>query len=108
MLFKHHSKFERKKEICYQSSEYTHIYDQNVLSSLKEKYDVTKITTWTINTGFIVKKCVSVIDEIIQQKLCCIEYQGKVYRAFSVSQKMVYEDTSLDLIQFDLDFLIIE
>lgn len=90
------------------NSEYNHVYDQNVLSSIKEKYDVTKVVYRTINTGFIFKNCVSIIDEIIMSKLCFLEIDGKTYRGFVTSQKIVDVDTSLELIQFDLDFLLLE
>jgi hypothetical protein len=88
--------------------EYTHVYDQNVLSSIKEKYDVTKVVFRSLNTGFIMKKCVPIIDEIIMSKLCFVEIDGKTLRGFVTSQKIVDVDTSLDLIQFDLDFLLLE
>ncbi|KFF24779.1 hypothetical protein [Chryseobacterium vrystaatense] len=88
--------------------EYSHVYDQNVLSSVKEKYDVTKITTWTINTGFILEKCTQIIDEIIMSKLCYVEIDNKVYRGFVIAQKIVAADSSLELIQFDLDFILLE
>ncbi|MHA7822456.1 hypothetical protein ACVVIH_06810 [Chryseobacterium arthrosphaerae] len=90
------------------NQDFTHIYDQNVITSLREKYDTTKLQTWVINTGFVIKKCIPTILEIIDSKLCFIEYEGKVFRGFCVSQKLVSEDTSLELIQFDLDFLIFE
>ncbi|AZA49592.1 hypothetical protein EG346_16015 [Chryseobacterium carnipullorum] len=88
--------------------EYSHVYDQNVLSSIKEKYDVTKITTWTINTGFILEKCTQIIDEIIMSKLCYVEIDNVIHRGFVVSQKIVAADTSLELIQFDLDFILLQ
>ncbi|WP_315056232.1 hypothetical protein [Chryseobacterium indoltheticum] len=88
--------------------EYSHVYDQNVLSSIREKYDVTKTTIWTINTGFILEKCSQIIDEIVTSKLCFLEIDNKIYRGFVVSQKIVEKDTSLELIQYDLDFLLLE
>ena len=88
--------------------EYSHVYDQNVLSSIKEKYDVTKVTIWTINTGFILEKCTQIIEEIIMSKLCYLEINDKIYRGFVITQKIVAKDSSLELIQFDLDFLLLE
>lgn len=88
--------------------DYTHIYDQNVLTSLKEKYDVSSVSTLVINTGFIIAKCIPTIKEIIESKLCFIEYEDKVLRGFSITQKLPEKDTSLELIQFDLEFIIVE
>jgi hypothetical protein len=88
--------------------EYNHVYDQNVLSSIREKYDVTKMTFWQINTGFIPEKCSQIIDEIVMSKLCFLEIDNKVYRGFVTTQKIVEKDTSLELIQYDLDFLLLE
>lgn len=88
--------------------EYSHVFDQNVLSSIKEKYDVTKVVTRTINTGFIIKSCISIIDEIIMSRLCFLEIDGKILRGFVTSQKVVDVDTSSEMIQFDLDFLLLE
>lgn len=88
--------------------DYNHIYDQNVLTSIKEKYDVTKISTLVINTGFLISKCVVTINEIIESKLCFIEHDNIVYRGFCISQKIVEKDTTAELIQFDLEFLIVE
>ena len=87
---------------------YTHVYDQNLLNSIKEKFDVTKVISRTINTGFIAKACVPIIDEIIQSRLCFIEVNGVKYRGFCTSDKIVDEDSSAELIQFDLEFLLVE
>lgn len=85
---------------------YTHIYDQNLLNSAREKFDVTKVISRTINTGFLAKACVPVIDEIIKSRLCFLEVNGEKYRGFCTSDKIVDEDSAAELIQFDLEFLL--
>lgn len=88
--------------------EYSQIYSQSVITSLQEKYDVKKVTIWNINTGFVVKKCVPEIGQIVESRLSYLEFGGVVYRGFFITQKLVEEDSSLELVQFDLEFLLLE
>ena len=90
------------------STDFTHTYSQSLITKFIEKYGVDKVKNLTINTGFLLKKEASMIEEIVESKLCYLKIGTKVYKAFCILQKLVTEDTTLETAQWDLEFLIVD
>jgi phage-related protein len=42
----------------------------------------------------------------MESNFCIIEYQGKYYQAYPITQKIVTRDSKKELIEFDLEFQI--
>ncbi|HCO21462.1 MAG TPA: hypothetical protein DIT47_10625, partial [Flavobacteriaceae bacterium] len=90
------------------SDDYTHTISRNVISGNEEKFDSEKTKTLTINTGFILKSELEILDEIAESKLIFIEINGKYYKGILTSNKISKEDSTEELIARDLEFLITE
>ena len=90
------------------SDDYTHTISRNVISGNEEKFDSEKTKTLTINSGFILKSELDILDEIAESKLIFIEINGKYYKGILTTNKISKEDSSEELIARDLEFLINE
>ena len=90
------------------NNDYTQIYQENAFTFNNEKFEVKKVQQLKMNTGFILKSEADLIDEIIISKLCFIKIKDKNYRGFMTTQKLVAEDSTLELYQYDVEFLITE
>ena len=90
------------------SDDYTHTISRNVISGNEEKFDSEKTKSLTINTGFILKSELEILDEIAESKLIFIEINGKYYKGILTTNKINKEDSTEELIARDLEFLITE
>ena len=90
------------------SDDYTHTISRNVISGNEEKFDSEKTKTLTINSGFILKSELEILDEIAESKLIFIEINGKYYKGILTINKIGKEDSTEELISRDLEFLITE
>ena len=90
------------------SDDYTHTISRNVISGNEEKFDSEKTKTLTINTGFILKSELEILDEIAESKLIFLEIAGKYYKGILTTNKIGKEDSTEELISRDLEFLITE
>ena len=90
------------------SDDYTHTISRNVISGNEEKFDSEKTKTLTINSGFILKSELEILDEIAESKLIFIEINGKYYKGILTTNKISKEDSTEELIARDLEFLITE
>ena len=90
------------------SDDYTYTISRNVISGNEEKFDSEKTKTLTINTGFILKSELEILDEIAESKLIFIEINGKYYKGILTTNKISKEDSTEELISRDLEFLITE
>lgn len=90
------------------SDDYTHTISRNVIYGNEEKFDSEKTKTLTINSGFILKSELEILDEIAESKLIFIEINGKYYKGILTTNKIGKEDSTEELISRDLEFLITE
>lgn len=86
------------------SEDFTHIFQDNVFTGGSEKFDTTAVQTITLNTGFILKAEEALISELMYSKFCVLEMNGQYIKAAPSSAKIVIEDTTKQLIEFDLEF----
>ena len=86
------------------SEDFTHIFQDNVFTGGSEKFDTTSEKTITLNTGFILKAEEALISELMFSKFCILEMNGHYIKAAPSSAKIVTEDTTKQLIEFDLEF----
>ena len=90
------------------SSDFTHLASKNVLSSLMQKFDTTKIKKLNINTGFILQNEIAMLEEMIISRRAFIKIEGKVYECYNVTTKLALHSTSQNIIERDLEFIIVE
>lgn len=88
------------------SNEFTHLFQDNVFTSTTEKFDTTTVRTLNINTGFILKSEEALIEELMSSKFCILEMDGKYITAAPSNSKIITEDKTRQLIDFDLEFKI--
>lgn len=88
--------------------EFTHKYSQNVINNLKEKFSTENIKTLSFNTGYILKSELAILKEIINSKICFFKIDSKFYKGFSLQQKLPGIDSTQELLQTDLEFLVTE
>ncbi|MDR2205740.1 MAG: hypothetical protein LBE36_06270 [Flavobacteriaceae bacterium] len=72
-----------------------------------KKYDSKELAKITISTGFILKEESGLIKEIVKSPLSFLKIEDKIYKCFCTSTKLIEEDSELNLIQFELEFLIV-
>ncbi|MEC5156680.1 hypothetical protein [Chryseobacterium sp. MP_3.2] len=90
------------------SADFAHITAKNVLNSLLQKFETSKIKRLQINTGFILKEELELMEEFIDSRTAFLGIEDKIYRCFNVTSKMVLANSSESIIQRDLEFLIVE
>ncbi|MBP7356974.1 MAG: hypothetical protein KA871_02555, partial [Cloacibacterium sp.] len=90
------------------SDDYTHTISRNVISGNEEKFDTEKTKNLTINSGFILRTELPVLEELAESKLIFLEIAGKYYKGILTTNKIGKEDSTEELISRDLEFLITE
>ena len=73
----------------------------------EEKFDSEKSRPLTVNSGWILKEEITLIDDILASRLCFIYSEGKRYKAFPIGKKneLKGEDNTLCM---EIDFKILE
>ena len=88
------------------TDDFEHVYDTFQIDG--QKYDTTEIQKLTIETGFVLKEESALIKEIIKSKLSFLKLEGEIYRSFCISTKLVELEAELNLINYELEFLIVK
>ena len=86
--------------------DFSHLFQDNVFTGESEKFDTTAVRTINISTGFLLKAEEALIDELMYSKFCILEFNGKYIKSAPSSSKLIFEDISKQLIEFDLEFKI--
>lgn len=87
------------------SVEYEHLF--NADDDASEKHGTKKKKTFTLNTGWILREEIDLIDDLISSRICFILIDGKVIKAYPVSKKNELWDSEEYLFQMDLEFKIL-
>ena len=90
------------------SNDFTYTISRNVISGNEEKFDTEKTKNLTINSGFILRTELQVLEELAESKLIFLEIAGKYYKGILTTNKIGKEDSTEELISRDLEFLITE
>lgn len=90
------------------SNDFTYTISRNVISGNEEKFDTDKTKNLTINSGFILRTELPVLEELAESKLIFLEISGKYYKGILTTNKIGKEDSTEELISRDLEFLITE
>ena len=90
------------------SNDFTYTISRNVISGNEEKFDTDKTKNLTINSGFILRTELPVLEELAESKLIFLEIAGKYYKGILTTNKIGKEDSTEELISRDLEFLITE
>lgn len=87
-------------------SDFEHIaddFDENA-----KKYETTERQKITINTGWVLKAESGLIAEIIKSKIVFLKMEGRVYRTYCTSSKLVREESETFLQEYELEFKIVK
>ncbi len=87
---------------------FTHTINKGVFSSLKKKFNTEKERVLKINTGFILKAETEMIEEMMQSPFCYLEFENEIIKGIPQSEKITLIDSTAQLINFELEFLIVE
>ncbi|WP_394265698.1 hypothetical protein [Bergeyella zoohelcum] len=87
---------------------FNHTISRSVFSDKIKKYDSEKEKVIEINTGFILKDEISMIEEMMVSPLAFIELEDRILKCIPNSEKINGEDSTAQLIAFDLQLLIID
>ena len=90
------------------NSEFTHTASKNVLNSLIEKFETTKIKKLSLNTGFMLRHELDLLEEMIMNKTVFIKIEGKIYECYNSTAKLQLQTSTDNVIDRDLEFIIIE
>lgn len=90
------------------TSDFSHIYANNIFKRQNEKYDFSKVKMLSVNTGFFLKDEIMLIEKVVESKLAFIKIESKIYRCFSTTAKLILDDSSEELMSRDVEFLIVE
>lgn len=90
------------------NSDFSHISSKNVLNSLMEKFETSKIKKLSINSGFILKEEIKMIEEMIESKIAFIKIDEQIFHCYNVTPKMVVANSIEMIIERDLEFIIVE
>lgn len=90
------------------SADFTHIISKNVLNSLQEKFETSKIKKLQIGTGFILAQEIEMILELTENRLAFIKIKNKVYQCFNITSKLILDNSSESIVERDLEFIIVE
>lgn len=88
------------------SIEYEHL--TNTDDEQSEKYGTKKRKTLTLNTGWLLREEIDVVDDIIASRVCFIQIGNKTIKAYPISKKNELWDSQEHLFQTDLEFNILE
>jgi hypothetical protein len=73
-----------------------------------KKYDSKELSKITISTGFILKEESGLIKEIVKSPISFLKIEDEIYRCFCISTKLTQEDSERNLIQFELEFQLVD
>ncbi|MGV8914401.1 MAG: hypothetical protein ACOH1X_03020 [Kaistella sp.] len=90
------------------NADFSHITSKNVLNSLLEKFETSDLKKLQINTGFMMKKEMDMVWEMINSRLSFIKIDEKIYRCFNVTPKINLGSSAETLIEKDFEFIIVE
>ena len=85
-------------------SEFEHYFD----AENKLKYGSKRKKSLTINTGWVLREEIALIDDLLGSNLCFIMIGNLRLKAVAVGKKNEMYDTSEHLYQMDLEFNVIE
>lgn len=88
------------------SIEYEHL--TNTDDEQSEKYGTKKRKILTLNTGWLLREEIDVVDDIIASRVCFIQIGSKTIKAYPISKKNELWDSEEHLFQTDLEFNILE
>lgn len=90
------------------SADFVQIFQNSSFTSHNEKFDVTKTKTFIVNTGFILKSESELLEEMTESTLVFLKFRSNVLRCFCTGVKLISEDSTQELVQYDVEFLIVE
>lgn len=90
------------------TSDFSHIYANSIFKNQNEKYDFSKVKMLSVNTGFILKEEILLVEKLVESKLVFLKIADKIYRCFSTTAKLILDDSSEEIINRDVEFLIVE
>ncbi len=90
------------------TNDVSHVYAKNIFKAQNEKYDVSKVKTLSINTGYYIKEELKLINEMVESTLCYVIIEGVKYRCFATTTKLSLIDSTEEVLDRDLEFLIVE
>lgn len=86
---------------------YHHTISKSVFTNKKKKYDSEKEKSLSINTGFILKAEIPMIEEMMSSSIVYIEMDNRLLKCIPNGEKLDSEDSTNQLVTFELEFLII-
>ncbi|WP_018676136.1 hypothetical protein [Riemerella columbina] len=87
---------------------YQSAISQGVFNNYKKKFDSKKEQIIKINTGFLLKAEKTMISELIESPVCYLELEDRFLKCIPNTEKLVEEDSTLQLISFNLEMIIID
>lgn len=90
------------------TSDFSHIYANSIFKNQNEKYDFSKVKMLNVNTGFILKEEILLVEKMVESQLAFIKIDDIIYRCFSTTAKLILDDSSEEVINRDVEFLIVE
>lgn len=87
---------------------FEHRVNKGVFVKDKLKFHTEKQKSLKINTGFLLKSETLMIEELMESPFCFIELENRMLKCIPSSEKITSEDSTSQLIQLDLEFLIVE
>lgn len=87
-------------------SSFNHSIGKSSFTAERQKFDTDIEKSIKINTGFILKAEIPMIEELMQSPFCFIELNDRILKTIPNMDKIGTEDSTTQLIQFDLEFLI--
>lgn len=76
--------------------------------SMQKKYDTEEEKVLKVNTGFILKSEIGMLEELMVSPFCFVELEDRYLKCIPSGEKLGEEDSAGQLIQFELEFIIIE
>lgn len=89
------------------STDFSHSIGKGVFSDKKKKFETEKEKSLKLNTGFILKAEIPMIEELLESPLCYIDLGNRLLTCIPTMEKLANEDSTAQLINFELEFLII-
>lgn len=88
--------------------DYTHTISRNVISGNEEKFDSDKTKALSLNSGFILRTEIDILDELAESRMIFLEIDGEYYRGILTTNKINKKDSTEELISRELEFLIVK
>lgn len=87
------------------SVDYIHLFNEEDEKS--EKYGTKKTETLTLNTGWVLREEIDLIDSLIASRICFLQIEDKQIKAFPIAKKNELWNSEEHLFQMDLEFRLI-